>query len=155
MGKLDLYGLFFFCCFLYPGFADLFIRWSGRSWRLPLSELLRLCWGGDGIVSNVRCVISINGWGLHILASEDPIQIPPPAHLLARIPDNAEVDLLEWSQSKDILRDMDTVFSHEIAVQDLLGPNPAIQITDDDPMNEYYLLRRLDEYYRRPQYGHL
>jgi spermidine synthase len=92
--------------------------------------------------SNVRCFVSINGWGLHILASEDPIRIPSPAQLLARIPDNAKRDLLEWSDSKDIVRDMRTVFSHETAVQDILNPDPSIQITDDDPVNEYFLLRR-------------
>jgi len=104
---------------------------------------------------NVRCFISINGWGLHILASEDPIQVPPPSQLLARIPDGAQRDLLEWSQSKDILRDMGTVFSHEIAVQDLVSPDPAIQITDDEPINEYYIIRRLNEYYRLRHHGHL
>jgi spermidine synthase len=98
----------------------------------------------------VRCFLSINGWGLHILASEDPIQIPPAAQLLARIPDNAKKDLLEWSQSMDILRDMGTVFSHEFPVQGLLSPDPTIQITDDDPMNEYYLIRRLGQHSLRP-----
>jgi predicted membrane-bound spermidine synthase len=91
---------------------------------------------------NVRCFVSINGWGLHIIASEDPIRIPSPAQLLARIPDSAKRDLLEWSESKDIVRDMNAVFSHETPVQDILSPDPAIQITDDDPINEYFLLRR-------------
>jgi spermidine synthase len=91
---------------------------------------------------NVRCFLSINGWGLHILASEDPIRIPPPAQLLARIPDGAKRDLLEWSKSNDIIKDMGTVFSHEVAVKDILNPDPAIQISDDDPINEYFLLRR-------------
>lgn len=104
---------------------------------------------------NVRCFISIDGWGLHILASEDPVQIPPQAQLLARIPENAKRDLLEWSPSKDALRDMSTVFSHEIAIQDLLSPDSAVQITDDDPVNEYYLLRRLNEYSRLRRQGHL
>lgn len=90
----------------------------------------------------VRCFISINGWGLHIIASEDPIQIPSPSEILARMPAPAKADLLEWSQSKDIVRDMETVFSREVPLQDLLGPDPSIQITDDDPMNEYFLLRR-------------
>jgi len=90
----------------------------------------------------VRCFISINGWGLHIIASEDPIQIPSPSEMLARIPAAAKADLLEWSRSKDIVPDMETVFSREVPVHDLLGPDPSIQITDDDPMNEYFLLRR-------------
>ena len=91
---------------------------------------------------NVRCFLSINGWGLHILASEDPIQIPPRAQLLARLPDSAKKDLLEWSKSNDIIQDMGKVFSHEVSVQDILNPDPADQITDDDPVNEYFLLRR-------------
>jgi spermidine synthase len=90
----------------------------------------------------VHCFISINGWGLHILASEDPIQIPPPAELLARIPEDAKRDMLEWSRSKDITRDLGTVFTHEVPLNDILSGDPTLQITDDDPVNEYFLLRR-------------
>ncbi|HEV2455395.1 MAG TPA: fused MFS/spermidine synthase [Verrucomicrobiae bacterium] len=91
---------------------------------------------------NVRCFVSVNGWGLHILASEDPIRVPPPAELLAGIPEPAKCDLLEWSESKDIIKDMSTVFSHEVTAGETPNPNLTVQITDDDPVNEYFLLRR-------------
>lgn len=90
----------------------------------------------------VCCFVSINGWGLHILASEDPIRIPPRVELLARIPEDAKRDLLEWSRTKNLVQDFSTVFSQEVPLKDILNPDPALQITDDDPVNEYFLLRR-------------
>lgn len=90
----------------------------------------------------VRCFTSINGWGIHIIASMDPIDIPPPAQLAARIPDNAKKDMLEWSASQNVVQDLTTVLSHEISFRKDLNPDASVQITDDQPMNEYYLLRR-------------
>lgn len=92
---------------------------------------------------HVRCFTSIEGWGLHIVASMDPIDIKTPAQLVARMPDSAKKDLLEWSKSKNLTQDLATVLSREIVPELVLNPDPQIQITDDDPLNEYFLLRRL------------
>jgi spermidine synthase len=91
----------------------------------------------------VRCFKSINGWGLHIIASMDPIEIPDAAQLAARLPDSARRDLLEWSTTQDAVQDLNTVLSNEIAYKEDLNPDPKIKITDDRPLNEYFLLRRL------------
>jgi hypothetical protein len=32
--------------------------------------------------------------------------------------------------------------SHELAIKNRLNPNPGIRITDDQPYNEYFLLRQ-------------
>lgn len=91
----------------------------------------------------VRCFKSINGWGLHIIASMDPIQIPAAAQLVSRMPASAIHDLLEWSTTGDPTQDMSTVLSNEVDFEKYLNPNPEIKITDDRPMNEYFLLRRM------------
>ena len=91
---------------------------------------------------HVRCFSSIEGWGLHILASEDPIEVPTAAQLIARMPDRAKSDLLEWSQSGNLTKDVSAVLSREVRASDILNTNSQAQITDDDPLNEYFLLRR-------------
>jgi predicted membrane-bound spermidine synthase len=90
---------------------------------------------------HVRCFGSADGWGIHLLASLDPIENISPKQLAARLPVGASNDLLEWSDSRDLPSYLDRVISREIPVETLLNPNPEIQITDDDPLNEYFLLR--------------
>lgn len=91
---------------------------------------------------NVRCFISIEGWGLHILGSMDPIERLTPTQFTARIPADAKKDLLEWSNSHDLDLDVSNALSREFPPDYILNPNPEIRITDDEPLNEYFLLRR-------------
>jgi hypothetical protein len=59
------------------------------------------------------------------------------------MPDNAKRDLLEWSTTRDAAQDLGTILSNEVDYKADLNPDPNIIITDDRPMNEYFLLRRL------------
>jgi len=90
----------------------------------------------------VRCFKSIGTWGLHILASEDPIVMRPAPQLAARLPNAAKNDLLEWSPRPDLAAYINGVLSREVFLKDILNTNVQAQITDDDPINEYFLLRR-------------
>jgi predicted membrane-bound spermidine synthase len=90
----------------------------------------------------VRCFISVSGWGVHILASEDPIQMGTAAQLASRLPPAVQKNLVEWWPKVNVTNYMGVVLSREITVTNLLNPNPAIEITDDRPFNEYFLLRR-------------
>ena len=38
------------------------------------------------------------------------------------------------------------VVNHELSAEQLLSPNPIIRITDDRPLNEYFLLRHLGSF---------
>ena len=88
---------------------------------------------------------SVAGWGGHILASSRTHRTTrcksargADARKLQRM------DLLEW----DALRECPGLLSGgllitNISVPELLNPNPEVQITDDQPYNEYFLLRRL------------
>ena len=92
----------------------------------------------------VRIFPGYQGFGHHLLASEQPIEIPPPRELAARLPERARADLIEWNSAA--LRDPETlfreIFAREVAPESLLHPDPRIRLVDDRPRNEYYLLRR-------------
>ena len=49
----------------------------------------------------VRCFPSVEGWGMHMLASMEPIEQLDAGQLAARMPESARQDLLEWNVSKD------------------------------------------------------
>ncbi len=90
----------------------------------------------------MRCFRGVEGFGVHLLGSMDPIENLTAEQLSARLPDGAKKDLLEWSDSSDLPGYLNQVMSHELAARDALNPNPEIRITDDHPYNEYFLLRQ-------------
>ena len=90
----------------------------------------------------VRGFSSIEGSGVHLLASMDPIKIPTPEQLSACMPAAAKKDLLEWSPAQDLPGYLGLVVVREISLQSVLNPNLEIRITDDHPYNEYFLLRQ-------------
>ncbi len=90
----------------------------------------------------VRCFGSAEGWGTHMLASMEPIEPRTAAELAARMPAGAKKDLLEWNPSADLSGYLNLVTSEEAASNEGLNSNPGIRITDDQPYNEYFLLRQ-------------
>jgi spermidine synthase len=91
----------------------------------------------------VRCFSSVEKSGMHLLASMNPIEIPPPEELAARMPINAKKDLWEWNVSNNVRANLGSVISQEIPIANILNPDPKIEITDDTPLNEYFLLRQV------------
>ena len=59
------------------------------------------------------------------------------------MPESAKKDLLEWNDSKDAPAYLAQVLTNEYSLPILLNPDSKIQVTDDQPFNEYFLLRRL------------
>jgi spermidine synthase len=100
---------------------------------------------------SVRCFLSVEGWGVHILASMDPIPQQTADQLAARMPPAAQKDLLEWASGQDARTYLGRVVSNEAPPEFLLNStldsrNPDIRITDDHPVNEYFLLRQTGWY---------
>ena len=93
---------------------------------------------------HVRAFRSMEGWGIHYLASMEPIVIPSEQEFIARLPIRARADLLEWVWGEDtnIYTFTRRMFLDELNMEDLMGDDPALVITDDRPLNEYYMLRR-------------
>jgi spermidine synthase/MFS family permease len=93
------------------------------------------------VFPHVRAFRSIEGWGVHFLASNEPIEHLGAAEILARMPPRARADLAEWSRERTAA-DMQRVISSELPVEALMTDRKSVVITDDRPYNEYFLLRR-------------
>jgi predicted membrane-bound spermidine synthase len=91
---------------------------------------------------HVRCFSSVEGWGTHMLGSDDPIGPKTPEQLVAAMPAAARADLMEWADVPDPSRYMGKVVANELDVDRSLARDPDVLVTDDRPFNEYFLLRR-------------
>jgi spermidine synthase len=91
---------------------------------------------------HVRAYYSCTGWGVHFLASMEPIPERSPEELVARMPEGAVRDLLEW-EAGDAPGLFAAVLDRQLSPAALGVVTPgALTITADRPFNEYYWLRR-------------
>lgn len=93
----------------------------------------------------VRAFISYDGrYGIHFLASPAPLPDTTGSVLASRMPSAAVADFLEWGPAGTVQRQFQLVLSHEIRIRDLLTKDSRVPaMRDDEPINEYFLLRRL------------
>lgn len=92
---------------------------------------------------HVQAFHSVEGWGYHFLASMQPLPELDADTLLARMPDAAQRDLVEWGPKDTPRALLEEVLAGRRKLESLPGMaagGPVI--TDDRPFNEYYLLRR-------------
>ena len=89
----------------------------------------------------VCCFRGVQGIGFHMLASMQPIAHRTPEQVASAMPAAATRDLLEWTQSADLPKYLGRVLLSRFPIQ-LLNRDPEIRITDDQPYNEYFFLRR-------------
>jgi spermidine synthase len=89
-----------------------------------------------------RCFRSPFDPGILVLASADPIAPLTADEVAANIPAAAANDLLEWSDSRDVQGYLGQMLRKELSIDEALDPDPRTRITDDQPYNEYFLLRR-------------
>ena len=89
-----------------------------------------------------------NGFGVHYLCSDRPIAQRTPEELIGRMPASAADDLGEWYTSpgeslRDGARDaLDDLLRGQVSTDQLIAASPRTPaITDDRPINEYYVLR--------------
>ena len=105
------------------------------------------------VFPHIRVYESFEGWGYHFLASMEPFQTPPPKEIVSRLPDIAKDDIIEWSKEKEFYSELERKdlliqyfslsFEREISIELLLNQkDKSIFISDDQPYNEYYLIRR-------------
>ena len=97
------------------------------------------------VFPHVKAYRSVEGWGIHFLASMSPLESVSPEEMLQRLPISAQQDLREWGR-QDLKADLDMVLASEFPVADLLSENESVKITDDSPYNEYYLLRQFRQW---------
>ena len=83
-----------------------------------------------------------NRYGIHFLASMEPIPNIPSSELATRMPPAAVSDFLEWGPATTPQEEFDLVLSHEIPIQQIIAEAPlSPALRDDHPINEYFLLR--------------
>ena len=93
----------------------------------------------------VRAYRSLDGRvGFHYLASMGPLPEVSGSVLAARMPSSAVSDFIEWGPEQSADKEFDLVLTREIPIEELVREDPAVPaITDDEPINEYFLLRRV------------
>jgi predicted membrane-bound spermidine synthase len=93
--------------------------------------------------------LNVNADGIHFLASMEPIPSDSGATLAARLSPVAAADLVEWGPATTAQDQFDRVLSGELPIAQLIAPDPRVPpLEDDQPINEYYLLRTWFHYYR-------
>lgn len=82
------------------------------------------------------------GSGVLFLASKEQIPATSSAVLAARLPALAATDFVEWGPKPTAQQQFEWLLSHERDVSQLANEEPNIPaLTDDRPVNEYFLLR--------------
>lgn len=79
--------------------------------------------------------------GLYFVASMDPIQVPSPEDLVAKIPPAARADIMEWAAPGQSFEDYTEPYFMNSYDAHFPNPDKRIVITDDCPYNEYYYMR--------------
>jgi spermidine synthase len=95
------------------------------------------------VFPHVKVYHSVEGWGLHFIASMDPLDTLNADRMLERMPAAAKADLAEWGPGADLRSDIARVLGGELPIARVLPAHPDNVITDDRPYNEYFLVRRV------------
>lgn len=94
----------------------------------------------------VRAYESIEGWGIHFFAAMQPIPSITASDMARKLPARATADLVEWKKDRTPESLFGEVLEAEQPLNDYIAPAPAVSpITDNRPINEYFLLRRMRE----------
>jgi len=90
----------------------------------------------------VRAFESVEGWGYHLLASDQSIKLPPVTAAVAKMPEGAQKDMIEWGPASTPAAQLSMVLGRETNVAALMAIDPEVVALDDNhPINEYYFLR--------------
>ena len=87
----------------------------------------------------------------------EPFQTPPPKDLVSRLPSLVKNDIVEWADETALYNDtqrdsliekyFNKSFENELSANLLLNQkDESIFISDDQPYNEYFLIRRYNDY---------
>jgi predicted membrane-bound spermidine synthase len=94
----------------------------------------------------VRAFGTIEGPGIHFLASVTPIPQRSASELAAKLPRDAARDLMEWGPASTPEEQFGTVLNRELSLDAIVRLAPGVPaVQDDHAVNEYFLLRRLSD----------
>jgi len=117
-----------------------------------------LPWGDEMTVSAVANAIhavfpfirichSFAGWGYHFFASMQPFDMPNVETFVHRLPAKARTDFIEWEAGKNAGTLYEEMLKTEIPIR-ILGSDLNASVTDDRPINEYFLIRKTFKRFR-------
>lgn len=95
---------------------------------------------------HVRVFLSSEGWGYHLICSETPIIIPSIEEIKKKLTPKVLADLAEGANQNDLEHPeapFKRIIDFEIPLSELLSDTKQAAISDDNPVNEYCLLRRV------------
>ena len=119
--------------------GGIFQQWFPFGEEKQLQALLRSL---TDIFPYVRSYKSVEGWGFHFLASMQPFETPLAEKIITRLPASAKRDLMEWTPQMSIKSFLNLTLQREVPVKQLLNlKDESIYISDDQPFNEYFLVR--------------
>ena len=97
----------------------------------------------------LRAFMSFEGMGIHFLASMEDVPRASSPTLAGRLPAAAAADFLEWGPAQQVQAQFEIALSHELQLGDIVNLAPRSPVLrDDEPINEYFLLRRWFHSYR-------
>jgi spermidine synthase len=97
----------------------------------------------------VRAFQSFDNFGIHFVASMQPLRGASAPVLAARLPPTAAMDFREWEPDLTTEQLFSRVLSQERSVEKMIAEDPAVPaLEDDQPINEYYKLRSWFHYHR-------
>ena len=97
----------------------------------------------------VRAFQSVEGWGIHYLASMGALSSEPASVLAARLPPSAAADLVEWGPKSTAEEQLSDILDQEQGVEEIIALDSEVPpLEDDQPINEYFALRQWFQYYR-------
>lgn len=98
------------------------------------------------VFSYVQVYQSVEGWGYHFFASQNPIVAPTAEKMVEAMPSAAQADLMEWNDhnNSNVLDYTKRILSTPKNIKDFLSSDQTIEVTDDRPYNEYFLLRSIE-----------
>jgi spermidine synthase len=92
----------------------------------------------------VRAFGSLEGWGLHFMASLEPTPKLSPQEMTAKLPQSAIADLPEWLPGETAQSLLARTLGHEVDPHALVARDPRLPpLSDDRATNEYFLLRSI------------
>ncbi len=93
---------------------------------------------------HVRAFRSIEGLGVHLLASDWPIPERTSQDLAGKLSGNATTDFIEWGPAITPVGQFDILLNNEFSVDDIVAVSPSAPVMRDDrPTNEYFAVRYL------------
>jgi spermidine synthase len=91
----------------------------------------------------VRVFAFGKNWGFHFLASDRPLPNRTANELAKRLPATAANDLIEWAPHPNAEARFEHLLHNELPIDQLISASPSTPaLSDDRPINEYYLLRK-------------